>query len=421
MRYSNYFRSFKVIFTLAFFFFTCSSILLFSEEDSEIKIGEKIFQGNCTACHNLTGYTKLSGRSVGPDLSGVTDRREIDWLKKWIKNNKELRESGDKDAIEIFEQYNGSIMQAFDWLSDEEMNGLISFLANPPVNEALIVVADDVSVVQEDEGMSLSTQMMLIALALATLLYLLSSVKNSLKSSMGQETETISQTVSNQTKSFFSQNRNVIFIVVIALIFLAKIGYDALLDVGVTKGYQPEQPIAFSHKVHAGDNDIDCNYCHSSARHSMSAGIPSANVCMNCHANIVEGTVTGTTEIQKIYDAVGYDPETRTYKQNYTQQPIKWIRIHNLPDLAYFNHSQHVSVAGVDCETCHGPVDEMDILAQYADLTMDWCIECHRETDVNMKDNEYYASMHEKLKDSLGVENFTVDQIGGLECGKCHY
>tara|TARA_A100001037_G_C15144453_1_gene635522 strand:+ start:283 stop:1548 length:1266 start_codon:yes stop_codon:yes gene_type:complete len=421
MRYSNYFRGFKVIFTLAFFFFTCSSILVFSEDDPEIKIGEKIFQGNCTACHNLTGYTKLSGRSVGPDLSGVTDRREIDWLKKWIKNNKELRESGDKDAIEIFEQYNGSIMQAFDWLSDEEMNGLISFLANPPVNEALIAVADDVSVVQEDEGMSVSTQMMLIALALATLLYLLSSVKNSLKSSMGQETETISQTVSNQTKSFFAQNRNVIFIVVIALIFLAKIGYDALLDVGVTKGYQPEQPIAFSHKVHAGDNDIDCNYCHSSARHSMSAGIPSANVCMNCHANIVEGTVTGTTEIQKIYDAVGYDPETRTYKQNYTQKPIKWIRIHNLPDLAYFNHSQHVSVAGVDCETCHGPVDEMDILAQYADLTMDWCIECHRETDVKMKDNEYYASMHEKLKDSLGVESFTVDQIGGLECGKCHY
>ena len=142
------------------------------------------------------------------------------------------------------------------------------------------------------------------------------------------------------------------------------------MSIGVTTNYMPEQPIAFSHKVHAGDNGIDCNYCHTSARTSKTSGIPSANVCMNCHENITSGTNTGTAEIQKIYDAIGYDPDKRQYIEGYEQKPIQWVRIHNLPDLSYFNHAQHVTVAGLECQECHGPVEEMDVLYQHADLTM---------------------------------------------------
>ena len=185
--------------------------------------------------------------------------------------------------------------------------------------------------------------------------------------------------------------------------------------------YQPEQPIAFSHKVHAGENGVDCNYCHSSARNSKHSGIPAANVCMNCHTYINEGAITGTTEISKIYDAIGFDPDTRTYIEGYEQKPIKWVRIHNLPDLSYFNHSQHVVAGKVECQTCHGPIEEMDVVYQHAELTMGWCIDCHRTTEVSMEGNEYYTELHAQLKEKYKGEKITVDKIGGIECAKCHY
>ena len=206
----------------------------------------------------------------------------------------------------------------------------------------------------------------------------------------------------------------------IPIVIILKFTFDMLLGIGVTTNYQPEQPIAFSHKLHAGINGVDCNYCHSSARHSKHSGIPSANVCMNCHTYINQGP-SGTKEIQKIYDAVGFDPETRTYIEGYDKKPIKWVRIHNLPDHAYFNHSQHVVAGGLECQECHGPVEEMDVLYQYSELTMGWCVECHRETEVKMEGNNYYTHLHEQLKEKYKDEKITVDKIGGLECAKCHY
>ena len=268
---------------------------------------------------------------------------------------------------------------------------------------------------------------MIIALFLLTLVYLLTSLKNKLKESIGQETETIPETLINQFNLFVSENKNVVFVSVAALIVVLKFTYDAMLGVGVYTNYMPEQPIAFSHKVHAGENGVDCNYCHSSARHSKHSGIPSANVCMNCHTYINEGP-SGKAEIQKIYDAVGFDPDSKTYIEEYEQKPIKWVRIHNLPDLSYFNHSQHVVAGKVECQTCHGPVEEMEVLYQHASLTMGWCIECHNKKEIDLASTGYYEEIHNRLKSRADVHNnileddkVTVKELGGWECAKCHY
>jgi hypothetical protein len=227
------------------------------------------------------------------------------------------------------------------------------------------------------------------------------------------------------------------FLKVMATLFLVLIGiyllFGTLFSVGIDQGYQPIQPIAFSHKIHSGENKIDCQYCHSSAKHSKHSGIPSVNVCMNCHmaiAEVAEGTeiewngqIYGKErldgEIAKVYDAAGWDPEALEYSGE--EKPVKWIRIHNLPDFVYYNHAQHVKVAGLKCQQCHGPVEEMDEMYQYSPLTMGWCINCHRETNVDLKGNEYYAKIHEELATKYGVEKVTIAQLGGLECGKCHY
>ena len=383
------------------------SFSAFSQAD-----GEQLYKQNCTACHTIGG-----GRLVGPDLSGVTEKRESDWLKLWITSSADLIASGDADAIAIFEEYNKTAMTSFDF-SDEELTALLEYLANPPVEEVQAATAGSVV---HDKGMSTSTNLMFIALVLFILVFMLSSVKNSLKESLGHDTETVPETLMAQYKAFAANNINVFFVAFIGFIVVLKFVFDALMGVGVTTNYQPEQPIAFSHKIHAGDNGIDCNYCHSSARSSKTSGIPSANVCMNCHANITSGTTTGTAEIQKIYDAIGYDPETRTYIEGYKQQPIQWVRIHNLPDLAYFNHSQHVTVGKLECQECHGAVEEMDVVRQDSELTMGWCIQCHRETEVKMEGNDYYTKMHEKMKEKYAGEKITVEKMGGLECGKCHY
>ena len=209
-------------------------------------------------------------------------------------------------------------------------------------------------------------------------------------------------------------------LVIIAFVGGSVKGWYALAGIGISQGYQPDQPIKFSHKLHAGTNKIDCRYCHSGAEKAKNANIPSPNVCMNCHKYIQSGPVYGKAEIAKIYDAIGWDPA----KQAYTgiQKPIQWVRIHNLPDFAYFNHSQHVKVGKVECQTCHGPIQEMEQVAQFSPLTMGWCINCHRTTEVKMEGNGYYTKLHDDLKKKYGAEaRLTVDKIGGLECARCHY
>ena len=355
---------------------------------------------------------------IGPGLLGVTDRRTKEWLKKWINSSSDFIASGDADAIAIYEEYNKVAMPSY-YFEDADYEAVYAYLKNPPVKVEVLDTGDLLAA--EDEGIKTSTQLMFIGLFLLLLVYLLTSLKNKLKASLKQETETISETLFNQFNLFISNNRNVVFVVVASFIVVVKFSFDTLSGVGVYTKYQPEQPIAFSHKVHAGENGVDCNYCHTSARKSNHSGIPSANVCMNCHTYINEGTITGTTEISKIYEAVGFDPDSKTYIEGYEQQPIKWVRIHNLPDLSYFNHSQHVVAGKVECQTCHGPIEEMDVVYQHAELTMGWCIDCHRTTEVAMEGNEYYTELHAQLKEKYKGQKITVDKIGGIECGKCHY
>ncbi len=231
-------------------------------------------------------------------------------------------------------------------------------------------------------------------------------------------------------KAFVKNQFLLVVSAILFLLFAAYFAYGFFMQIGVDQGYEPVQPIHYSHRIHAGDNAIDCKYCHSAARVGKHSNIPSLNVCMNCHKNIsevapetlAEGNEFGVNynnEIQKLYNAVGWDKTTQTYTGK--TEPVKWVRIHNLPDFVYFNHSQHVTVAGVECQTCHGPVEEMEIMRQHSSLTMGWCVNCHRETNVKVEDNAYYTKIHEELSKKYGVKQLTAAQMGGLECGKCHY
>ncbi len=365
--------------------------------DPKIAQGKKLFKANCAACH------KMEGKLVGPGLKGVTEKRERKWLHSWIKDSSGLIKSGDKDAVAIFEEFNKMPMMGFPQLTEDEIDAMLAYFT---VGDVKKVVAN-ADVANQEEGdfykESSSSWMNWIVIFLIIGLLVL---------------------------AFRSK---VTFLKIIALIFLALSGayyaYDAMLAIGVDQGYEPIQPIAFSHKVHAGDNKIDCQYCHSSAKHSKVSGIPTANVCMNCHKSISEvaddtkvghlGKKELDQEIQKIYASVGWDSDKMKYKENYEQKPIEWVRVHNLPDFAYYNHSQHVTVAGLDCQKCHGPVEEMDEMRQHSPLTMGWCVDCHRETNVNME-NKYYTQIHKELK-KIGVDKATIADLGGKECGKCHY
>jgi len=221
-------------------------------------------------------------------------------------------------------------------------------------------------------------------------------------------------------------NPTIVTIIVLGVVGLALGGWAfdyGLKEVGVQQGYAPEQPIKYDHKLHAGKLDIDCQYCHSIAAKSRHASIPSMNVCMNCHKAVSKRDDAGNVnpEIQKIYDAVGWDAENAAYDPKMEKKPIKWVRIHNLPDLAYFNHSQHVAVGNVECQTCHGEVQEMEKVAQHATLQMGWCVNCHRERNID-PENEYYNELHEKLKKQEDRQHYiTVAKNGGLDCAACHY
>lgn len=389
--------------------------------------GKELFNSNCAACH------KLDANSTGPSLRGVAERHSTDWLHKWIKNSSALIKSGDAEAVKVFNEWKQVPMTAFPNLTDAQIDDIIAYTST--VKEA--PAATPASTAAQAGGASGSgvSNVLVLSLLVAVLVVLvvvLFFVKKILDKVLVKEQEEPKERKVFSFALLLAKNQFVVFLsVVVAFLAGTYLLFGFLMQVGVDQNYQPIQPIHFSHKIHAGENGIDCKYCHSSARTSKTSGVPSANVCMNCHKNITEFTGSKdstyveyskefyTAEIQKIYQAVGWDPSTQSYTGK--EKPIKWVRIHNLPDYVYFNHSQHVSVAGVECQTCHGKVEEMEVLKQHAPLTMGWCINCHRETEVKVAGNEYYTKIHDELSKKYGVEKLTAAHLGGVECAKCHY
>ena len=390
--------------------------------------GKEIFNTLCAACH------KLDGNSIGPALRGVTERRDTEWLHAWIKNSSALIAAGDPEALAVYEEYNEVAMPPFPQLTDEDIDNILAYVSQPkqvPPTPAA-AGAEGAAAAGDVGGVSIEIVLGILAFVLLMLLVILVLVNRTLRrfaAASGVELPVKEKRGKPIWKSFVENQ----FLVIVSSVFLVLVGtyfmYGYLMQVGVDQGYQPIQPIHFSHKIHAGDNQIECKFCHSSARVSKTSGIPSLNVCMNCHKSISEvadGTATDEyskefydDEISKLYDAVGWSVEEQAYTGE--TEPVKWVRIHNLPDFAYFNHSQHVEVGGITCQTCHGPVQEMEIMYQEAPLTMGWCVNCHRETGVQTAGNEYYQKIHEELSQKYGVEELTVAQMGGIECGKCHY
>jgi len=400
--------------------FLSLSTKIYAQEDlndtfdqSIVKNGESLFKGNCTVCHAIDEVI------IGPALRDIHERRSEEWIYAFIKNSQKVIKSGDEYAIKLYDQYNKTLMTSFDF-SNEELNAILTYIKNESTKEVKVLVAD----VEQDNSMGAETSIssndfylslgLNLVLLLVIVFVLFRFTNLSKKYVILKDTQNKGELLGDDDKEivdsgfdfkeFLRSNKVVGITSFVFIVIFVKSCIDGLYTVGIQQNYQPTQPIAFSHKIHAGQYEIDCQYCHTGVNISKSASIPSVNICMNCHNTIH----TDRPEVQKILTA---------YEEN---RPIEWVRVHNLPDLSYFNHSQHVAVGGIECNTCHGPIEEMDIVYQYAELTMGWCINCHRETDVNAKGNKYYDNLVELHKKS-SKKPLNVEDIGGLECSKCHY
>ncbi|MBC7757399.1 MAG: c-type cytochrome [Phormidesmis sp. FL-bin-119] len=387
--------------------------------------GAAIFKQKCTACHAINKAV------VGPALAGIDTKYDEAFLLKWIKNAPAYIASGDPKAVAA-SKYSPAMMSAFPELSDDDIRNIVAYIKVGDPKPAA-GTADAGAAGGETASGGISNFMIFGLLAVIIIAFIvivvLNRVINTLERVMlkkqgiyVEEAEVEAGDKFAGLKKLTKNKKFIMFIVLLLIITLGSAGWMGMWETGVHTGYQPVQPIKFSHQLHAGLNKIDCQYCHTGAYTSKNASIPSLNVCMNCHNYIsASEKYDGKTspEIQKIYKALDYNETTKKYGSN--TKPVEWIRIHNLPDLAYFNHSQHVSVAGIECQKCHGPIQTMEEVYQYSPLTMKWCINCHRETEVNHKDNPYYDRLiaaHDKLKKG---EKITAASLGGLECSKCHY
>jgi len=350
----------------------------------------------CKACHTIGG-----GKLVGPDLQGVTERRDEAWLIKFIQNSQELINAGDPEAVKIFEEYNKIPMPPNN-LTDDQVRDILLYIENggvvagAEVGETELEVAGEVT--EEDADTELLAEMKredarhLQATFIAMVVLILLALFDLL------------------VTKIIKQKWIPIVILITAVIISGEVIFIEATNLGRQQYYQPEQPVWFSHKVHAGQNQIDCKYCHFTADKSMHSGIPPVAVCMNCHNQVKKGKITGETEIAKVIDAYN------------NGEPIEWVKVHNLPDHVYFNHSQHVNVGKMDCTECHGDVAKMDEIIQVNDLSMGWCIECHRTKEVNFANKFYdqYKQLHEEIAKGEKSKVFVTD-VGGEDCQKCHY
>jgi cytochrome c551/c552 len=403
-------RSLSVV--LFVFSLFCGSSLLAQD-------GKALFQANCASCH------ALNKKLTGPALAGLEERGPWADRKKlyaWIRNPAGFAKT-DAYAAGLIKEY-GVLMTAFPSLSDAEIDAVVTYINTPPPTPPAGSTTGAAPAAEGDNSFLYGILSLVLAVVALILLQINSNLK---KLTDEKEGEKRAEPVA------FWKNKAYIATGIIILFLVG--GYYTIqgaIGLGRQTNYQPEQPIYYSHKVHAGINQVNCLYCHGGAMEGKHANIPSVNVCMNCHMAINEykgpellredgSKVDGTAEIKKLYDYAGWDPALNKYTK--AGKPIEWIKIHNLPDHVYFNHSQHTKVGGVQCQTCHGPIQEMGEVKQFSNLSMGWCINCHRETNVQFKDNGFY-SMYEKFHNDIKngkMDSVTVEKIGGTECQKCHY
>jgi mono/diheme cytochrome c family protein len=393
-----------VKFLFSFLILLAATTATFAQDAAE---GETLFKNNCAACHNTSDETL-----VGPGLKGVSGRRPIEWIVKWVHNPQAVIASGDKYANDLYNKFNKAAMTPYPNFSEAQIKGIVAYIdaanAAPAASAAGAAPAAGAAApeAKSSGGMMEVLLVGLLIIMVFVLIALLSIVNSLSKLSKAEadQSKPFFERVAENAKSLAANSAVKTGVIVLVLLLGGKATIDAAYGVGIHQGYAPEQPIKFSHKLHAGQYQINCNYCHTGVYEGKGANVPSANICMNCHNAIKRES----PEIQKIYKALEND------------EPIQWVRVHNLPDLAYFNHAQHTNVGGLECKNCHGEIEKMEVVEQRSSLTMGWCIDCHRQTDVNAKGNAYYdklVEIHNKdSKTPLKVQN-----IGGLECSKCHY
>ncbi len=401
-------------------------VTIFSTQNNILaQDGAALFRSNCGSCH------ALKKALVGPALAGFTERGpwpDRKQLYAWVHNPSAYM-AKDPYTQGLKAQYN-AMMTAFPTLSDKDIDAIADYVVKASAAPKTDTGAGGGGGTQDEKAQSEDNSLLfgILTLIMAVIALILLQVNSNLKK-LSDDVEGVR---AEEPVPFY---RNKAYIYLITLIIFVIGGYYTIqgaIGLGRTKNYQPVQPIYYSHKVHAGKNQISCLYCHGGAQEGKHANIPSVITCMNCHMNISEysgsagklfaedGTeINGTAEIKKLYEYAGWDG--RSYSK--PGKPVEWIRIHNLPDHVYFNHSQHVIAGKVQCQTCHGPVTEMDEAYQFADLSMGWCVNCHRETKVQFTSNKFYSiyeKFHEDIKKNPS-DSITVEKIGGTECQKCHY
>jgi mono/diheme cytochrome c family protein len=415
---------FKRTLLSALFFFLLSAVNQLSAQD-----GKQIFQNNCASCH------AIKKDLTGPALAGVTTRGP--WtdrknLYAWIHNPAKFMAT-DKYTQELKARFANAMMTPFPSLTEKEIDAIIDYIgkasAAPAPGTGNGPVAGEKVIDEKDNSILYGVLTLILAVVALIMLQVNSNLRKLADDKDG---------IPAQEPIPFYRNKS--YITLITLILFVVGGFyivKGAIGLGRSKSYQPEQPIYYSHKVHAGTNQINCLYCHGGAMESKHANIPSVNVCMNCHMTINEYTgeklfredgteVNGSEEIKKIYAAAGWDPAKKSYTG--VEKPLQWVKIHNLPDHVFFSHAQHVNAGKVQCQTCHGEVTKMDEVYQFADLSMGWCVNCHRTTKVNfggegVEGNKFYSiytRFHDEIKTGQR-DSVTVNDIGGLDCQKCHY
>ncbi|MFN8260223.1 MAG: c-type cytochrome [Chitinophagales bacterium] len=380
------------------------------------KAGMALYKANCTACH------AIDRKVVGPALGGVWDRWESEAkIVAWVQNSSKLIASGDAYANKVFNENNKSVMTAFPQLTAEQVMDILIYIKNPSVAEPAKAAATGEATAAtgtDNKGASAWYIWALVGF-LAVLSLLLWTVTSKLDKAVREQAGEAVEDVP-LTQKIFSKKTSKVLLLIASILLVFNI-FNGAIDLGRSQGYAPDQPIKFSHALHVGQNQIECQYCHTGVEKSKHASIPGTQICMNCHKYVQQGPKYGKDEIAKIYDYAGWDAD----KGKFVNAPknIEWVKIHNLPDHVYFNHSQHVKVGGIKCQTCHGKVEEYEVMKQFAPLSMGWCINCHRQTEVKFAENKYYSvfqKYQEELKKGTKAK-VTVEDIGGTECQKCHY